>query len=139
MKKNLPLLCSFIVLLLLAGRGAYADTTNIQTVLFRLQSVSGTGCPGSYTGYSYMTNNVGTMWLAPPTNTVSGTLTDISGYAAPYLSVACVTRKSGLLKWCDTNSVTFPATNSTSYELYVRVKSAALTNGTPMTLQIVWH
>jgi hypothetical protein len=102
---------------------------------------SGSGCPGAYTGYAKITNSTGGLWITPPTNAVSGTLTDASGFPAPYVSVGYVIRKSDLVTWCGTNSVTFPATNSTSYELFVYVKNTPPppTNGQPMTLQITWQ
>lgn len=102
---------------------------------------SGSGCPGKYTGYAKMTNSTGTFWITPPTNTSSGTLTDASGFGAPYVSVTYVVRKSDLVTWCGTNSVTFPATNSTSYELFVYVKNTPPppTNGQPLNLQVTWQ
>jgi hypothetical protein len=101
---------------------------------------SGTGCPGVFTGYAKMTNGA-SFWFTPPTNTTSGTLTDASGFPAPYVSVACVKRKSDLMTWCDTNSVTFPATNNTTYSLTFYVKSPLPppTNTQPMNLQITWQ
>lgn len=123
---------------LLVG-AAFADQ---QTIPFTVQSGgSGSGCPGAYTGYAKMTNSAGMFWITPPTNATSGTLKDASGFPPPYVSVVQVTRKSDNTKWCDTNSVTFPATNSTQYALTVDVKSALPppTNGQPIALQITWH
>ncbi len=60
----------------------------------------------------------GTYWLTPSNNAVSGTFTDISSIPSPYVSIAYVTRKSDLMVWCGTNSVTFPATNTDLYDLY---------------------
>lgn len=100
---------------------------------------SGSGCPGAYTGYAKMTNNLGTFWITPPTNTTSGTLTDASGFPAPYASVASV-MCNDFTTWCGTNSVTFPATNSKNYTLTIYVKSTPPppTNGQPIVLQINW-
>jgi hypothetical protein len=124
---------------LLAG---LADPT-MENIPFTQQSGGGTNipCPGPYTGYSRMTNSAGSIWLAPPTNTTSGTFTNASGFAPPYVSVACAVRKSDGMSWCGTNSVTFPATNSTSYQLVIYVKSTPPppTNGQPTTLQIIWQ
>jgi hypothetical protein len=102
---------------------------------------SGSGCPGAYTGYAKMTNSAGTLWLTPPTNTISGTLTDASGLGTNYISVAWVQRKSDAAAWCGTNSVTFPATNTDQYLLTVYVKNPPPppTNGQPLNLQITWH
>src|SRR5690242_11074485 len=67
-----------------------ADTIN-QSIPFTAQSFTGSGCPGSWTGYAKMTNSSdGTFYITPPTNVVSGTLKDASGFAAPYTSVAYV-------------------------------------------------
>lgn len=88
-----------------------------------------------------MTNSAGSIWLTPPTNTTSGTFTNASGFAPPFVSVAYVMRKSDFMTWCSTNSVTFPATNSTSYQMIMYVKSTPPppTNGQPVTLQIIWQ
>jgi hypothetical protein len=125
----------------LAGLMACAALADTQQIPFTVKTVSGSGCPGAYTGYAKMTNSAGSIWITPPTNTTSGTLTDASGFGAPYVSVACVDRKSDLVSWCGTNSVTFPATISTSYQLMIVVKSTPPppTNGQPMNLQITWH
>ncbi len=112
-----------------------------QTVSFTVQSGgSGSGCPGTYNGFAKMTNSAGTFSITPPTNTTSGTFTDASGFGAPYVSVAYV-KRNDLVSWCGTNSVTFPATNSKTYQLTVYVKStlAPPTNGQPVTLQVTWQ
>jgi hypothetical protein len=87
-----------------------------------------------------MTNDVGSIWLTPPTNAISGTLTDVSGFSTPYQSVAYVTQKNNFQHWCDTNSVTFPVTSTTQYQLVVYVKNTPPppTNGQPINLQITW-
>lgn len=120
--------------------------TNLQTESNTTQSIpftkknggSGSGCPGVYTGYAKMTNSAGAIWITPPTNTVSGTFTDASGLPAPYLSVAYVVCNN-LMSWCNTNSVTFPATSAHQYQLIVYVKSPSPTNGQPMNLQVTWQ
>jgi hypothetical protein len=139
MKKILLQIFIFAVVTNFAACIAWADTTNIQTVPFKVQTGTGTGCPGTYTGYAIMTNSTGISWITPPINTSTGTLTDISGFAPPYSSVAFVIRHSDGQSFCNTNSVVFPATNSNFYELVAYVKSTAFTNGAPVTLQIVWH
>ena len=119
-----------------------APSTNQQSVGFKATpGGSGTGCPGAYTGFARMTNSAGTFLLTPPTNTIRGTFTDASGFAAPYISVAWVARSGGFLTWCDTNSVTFPVTNGAQYSLTVYVKSPLPppTNGQPMTLKVTWQ
>ena len=126
----------------IAGLMACAACADTQNIPFTLQSGgSGAGCPGTYKGFAKMTNSAGAFWITPPTNTTSGTLTDASGLGAPYVSVAYVKRKSDLVSWCGTNNVSFPATNSTSYELFVYVKNTPPppTNGQPLTLQIIWQ
>jgi hypothetical protein len=132
----------FIAVLALTGLATSLAWADIQSDSFTKQSGgSGSGCPGAYTGFAKMTNDTGGIWITPPANTTSGTLTDASGFSAPYVSVATVVRKSDLMIWCDTNNVTFPATNDTSYELFVYVKNTPPppTNGQPMNLQITWH
>jgi hypothetical protein len=130
--------------LVLTGCATHCGLTGPQTqcVPFTVQSGgSGSECPGVWTGLAKMTNSTGTFWITPPTNTTSGTLTDASGFASPYVSVAYVKRKSDLVTWCGTNSVTFPATNTTQYSLTVYVKSPLPppTNSQPMTLQVTWQ
>jgi hypothetical protein len=120
---------------------AWADQTT-QTVPFdELSGGSGSDCPGTYTGFAKMTNSAGSVWLTPPTNATSGTFTNASGFGAPFVGVAHVTRKSDGVTWCDTNSVTFPATNSAKYQLVIYVKNTPPppTNNQPMTLQVIWQ
>jgi hypothetical protein len=142
-KRNLGnIIVSFMLLVVFAACVVWADPIT-QNIPFTQQSGGATNipCPGTYTGYSRMTNTDGSIWLTPPTNTTTGTFTNASGFAPPFFSVAWVKRKSDSMTWCGTNSVTFPATNSTSYQLIMYVKSTPPppTNGQPMTLQIIWH
>ena len=127
----------------LAGLTASVGLADQQNIPFTPQSSgSGSGCPGTWTGYAKMTNATdGSLWVTPPTNAISGTLTDASGFAAPYVSVATVKRQSDLVKWCDTNSVNFPVTNTAKYSLIVYVKSPLPppTNGQSLNLQVTWH
>lgn len=138
-KNNLGHIIAAVVLASFAVCAVWADT---QYIPFTIQTGgSGSGCPGAYTGYAKMTNSMGTFWFTPPANATSGTLTNASGFAPPFVSVACVVRKSDFTAWCGTNSVIFPATNSTQYALTVYVKSALPppTNGQTMNLQITWQ
>jgi hypothetical protein len=131
-------LLAIVTLTGLAAGLAGAD----QILPFNKQSGgSGSGCPGAYTGFAKMTNSAGGIWITPPANTSSGTFTDASGFSAPYMSVTWVQRKNDGMTWCSTNTVTFPATNSTSYELFVYVKNTPPppTNGQAMDLQVTWH
>jgi len=99
----------------------------------------GTGCPGPFTAYASLTNSVGGLWVAAPAGTTNATLTDISGFPAPYASVATAMRRSDLMTWCADNSVSFPVTNGDSFQLKVYVISTpAPTNG-PLVLQITWQ
>jgi len=143
MKKNKISQIIYAAAVVLAGFIGYvalADTMS-ENIPFTSKSVSGTGCPGAYTGLAKMTNSTGTFWITPPTNATNGTLTDASGFPSPYVSVAYVMRRSDGMTWCGTNSTTFPATNSTSYQLMIVVKSTPPppTNGQPMSLQIQWQ
>jgi hypothetical protein len=142
MNRTIKTLCATMLALagLTAGVAWAADTIS-QSIPFTVQGGgSGSGCPGSYTGYAKMTNDVGSIWLTPPTNAISGTLTDVSGFSTPYQSVAYVTQKNNFQHWCDTNSVTFPVTSTTQYQLVVYVKNTPPppTNGQPINLQITW-
>ena len=130
----------YAAILALAGVVACVSRADNQSVSFMAgQGGTGTGCPGTYFGCAKMTNNAGTFWIVPPTNTTSGTFTDASSFGTSYVSTAYV-KCNNLQIWCDTNSVTFPATNSRQYQLIVFVKSAVPppTNGQPMDLQINW-
>lgn len=135
MKKIILQIILGVLVFNLAACVARADTTNVQIVPFHGQSVTNSGCPGSYTGYAYMTNNAGTMWIKPPANVLSGTFTDRSGNT----SAMCVTRQIPITQWCNTNSVGFTVVSGNSYEFYARVKNDGLTNAQPLMLQIVWH
>ena len=98
-------------------------------------------CSGVYYAYAKMTNSTGGLWLTPPAGTTSGIFTDASGFPLPYSSVVQVTRRNDGTTWCEATSVTFPATNTTSYQLIVYVTSPTPppTNGQPMTLEIQWQ
>jgi hypothetical protein len=144
-KKTKRNISSIMTTLAFAGVTAFAVWADpiSQTIPFTAQSggSGGISCPGVYTGYSKMTNSTGGIWITPPTNTTSGTFTNASGFPPPYVSIALAVRKSDSMTWCGTNSVTFPATNSTSYQLTVYVKNTPPppTNGQPTTLQIIWQ
>jgi hypothetical protein len=118
------------------------ESTTAQNIPFTAQNGgSGAGCPGAWTGFAQMTNSTdGTVWLSPPAGATNATFTDASGFAAPYVSVAYVKRKD-LVKWCDTNSVTFPVNDTKTYQMIVYVKSTLPppTNGQPLSLQVTWH
>ena len=127
--------------LLFAGCATHVQTESntAECIPFTKQGGgSGSGCPGIYTGYAKMTNSTGAIWITPPTGTTNGTFTDASGLPVPYLSVAWV-KCNNLMTWCNTNSVTFPASNSHQYQLTVYVKSSPPTNGQPMDLQVTWQ
>jgi hypothetical protein len=131
-------------LLALAGFTACLAWAEQQTIPFTPQNSSSGLCPGAWTGYARMTNTTdGTIWVQPPTNIVvtSGTLTDASSFPSPYVSIAYVKRQSDGAKWCETNSVTFPATNTAKYNLIIYVKSPLPppTNTEPMNIQVTWH
>lgn len=141
-KQKSTLLTFAAVLGLLLAASADRVLADTQTIPFTATAGgSGSGCPGTYKGYAKMTNSSGTFWITPPAGTTNGTLTDASGFSAPYVSVAVAKRKSDSFIWCGTNSVTFTATNTQQYALTVYVKSTTPppTNGQPMTLQITWR
>ncbi|MDR3460006.1 MAG: hypothetical protein P4N60_21475 [Verrucomicrobiae bacterium] len=141
MNKNTSSRSSFVAALALASFAVCAAWADNQMVPFTPQSGgTGSGCPGLYTGTAKMTNSTGSFWITPPANATNGILTDVSGFPAPYTSVACVKSRTNLT-WCQTNSVSFPATNSTSYLLTIYVKSPLPppTNGQPMNIQITWQ
>jgi hypothetical protein len=117
------------------------ESTASQSIPFTAQNGgSGSGCPGSWTGYAKMTNSLGTFAITPPPGTTNGIFTDASGFAPPYVSVAYV-KRNDLVTWCGTNSVSFPASNSKNYQLTIYVKSALPppTNGQPMNLHFSWQ
>jgi hypothetical protein len=139
-KKNKPVFGPIVAALAFAAFAAcvaWADTQGDKANV-----ISGNNsCAGAYKALAKMTNSSGNPWVTPPTNTSSGTFKDASGFAPPYTSVVLVTRKSDSTTWCGTNSVTFPATNTTSYSMAVYVTSTPPppTNGQPLTLQVTWH
>jgi hypothetical protein len=98
------------------------------------------GCAGTYYAVAKMTNSSGTFWITPPPNTHTGTFTNASGFPHPFSSVVTAIRKLDQQPWCGTNSVTFPATNS-SYTLtvYVTTTVPPPTNNQPMTLEVIWQ
>ena len=141
MKKNITSKITCAAILILAGFVARIGLADTEIIPFTVKSVSGSGCPGAYSGYAKMTNGTGTFWITPPTGTTNGTLTDASGFPSPYVSVVKVVRSPDQVSWCDTNSINFPVTNGYLYSLTVYVKSPVPppTNGEPMNVQITWH
>ncbi len=99
----------------------------------------GSACPGRFYSYTSMTNSAGSIWITPPAGTTNGILTDISGYPAPYASVATVMRRSDMMTWCAGNYVDFPVTSGEKFQLKVFVIAGQPTNGLPATLQIQWQ
>ena len=99
------------------------------------------GVPKTYYGIAKMTNSVGGTWLTPTAGSTNGVFSDLSGFPAPYSSVVVVTRKRDLFTWCGSGTVSFPATNTTSYQLTVYTTSTPPppTNGQPLTLQVQWN
>jgi hypothetical protein len=134
----------FPIMMALAFVGCWAGVAlagiNVQYCsVISVSGGQGTDCPGPFTAYSAITNSLGGYWITPPTNTTTGTLTDLSGFPAPYASVVTVMRKSDLMTWCSDNSISFPVTNGNSFQLKVFViSSPAPTNG-PLVLQITWQ
>lgn len=141
MKKNKP---SKIILTALAlagltginalGQNKQADPAKIST---------GTNANfGKYYAIARMTNGT-SFWIKPDTNIVvsSGTLTDISGFPAPYASYVMVAPFASGTNFWASNSITFSATNTLTYELtaYVTSPTPPPTNNQPMTLQIKWN
>jgi hypothetical protein len=97
-------------------------------------------CPGVYTGYAKYTNTDGTYWVTPPQGATNCIFSDVSGFPAPYASVACV-GCNNLKKWCGPTTVTFPVTGTAKYEFIVYVTSATPppTNGQPISMNIEWQ
>ena len=143
-KRNLGKTITALTLIGFTAGLAWAGQTivNQSSGFIPQNSGTGPGCPGIWTGYARMTNTTdGTPWIKPPTNAISGTLTDVTIGASNYVSVACVTRQSNQVKSCDTNSVTFQVTNTAKYSLYIYVKSPLPppTNSQPIDMQVIWQ
>jgi hypothetical protein len=138
-KKNIGGIIAGLVLVGGAAGVAWADVEGIPFTI-RTGGSTNTPCPGAYSGYAKMTNG-SALWFTPPTNASSGTFTDASSFGTSYVSVACVVRRNDLMAWCGTNTVTFPATNSTQYALtaYVKNTPPPPTNGQLLNLQVTWH
>jgi len=123
-----------ITTLLLTGFAAcvaLADTEFIKPVIGRGSS----SCGGTYYAYAKITNSTGSAWITPPTNTITTGIFSTTNQNGSVM----VTRKKDLVTWCSTNSVTFPATNSTSYQMtaYITQSNSIPTNG--INLNIVWQ
>ncbi len=140
-KKIKPTLGCVLALLVLAGFAADVAWADLQVIPFTARVMNGSGCPGANNGYAKMTNSAGTYNITPPANATGCTFTDASGFAAPYVSVATVIRKSDQLTWCGTNSVTFPVASNQQYSMTIYVKSTPPppTNSQPIKLQANWQ
>ena len=145
MKKNKTSKIIFAAVLVLAGFSGFIALADPHTQCDSAKISVGTNSSfGKFYAYAKMTNANGVgFWIKPDTNIVvsSGTLTDISGFPAPYSSYAVVTPFGSITNLYASNSITFPATNTLTYQLTVFVTSPTPppTNGQPMTLQIKWN
>jgi len=123
---------------LLAGFLGCVAPAEIQKDLVSTGQGSAT-CAATYYAVAKMTNSSGLFWITPPANTHTGTFTNASG-SGSYTSVLTVVRKIDLQPWCGTNSLIFPATNSSySLTLYVTSRTPPPTNNQPMTLEVLWQ
>lgn len=129
--------------LALGGLVACVGSQQIQNDLPTMGQGTGTDCVGTYYAMARMTNSTGQFLLTPPVGTTNGVLQDISGFPAPYASTTLVIRNSDLMTWCSksTNGISFPATRTDSYQLFVYVnsKTPPPTNNQTMKLQVIWH
>lgn len=121
-----------------------AQTTYTQTNTITISAAKSpvAGCPGDYRGSLKMTNGAASFWLTPPVGTTQATFTDVSGYGTPYRSAVAVQRRADGMIWCSTNgTVTFPATNTATYQLVLYVKTPTPTNATSQAViaQVVWQ
>ena len=98
---------------------------------------------GVYYATSHMTNSTGGSWITPSNGVSSCTFQDASGFQPPFTWSVVVIRHIDGVKWCtnNNNSLTFPVTNSTSYQITEYVNSAPPppTNGQPLMLQAQWQ
>lgn len=143
MKLNAEIKCS-AMLVALAVTGCGAAMASIPLYQFLAPTIapggSGSDCPGTFTAYSIMTNSAGSIWITPPAGTTNAILEDVSGFPAPYASVASVMRKSDLMTWCAGNYVDFPVTNGDKFQLKMFVVSAVPTNAPlNLQLQVIWQ
>ena len=122
-----------------------APTTNVE--VFTIPITSGyhgqtVTCTNLiFYGVAHMTNSSGTFNIIPPAGTTQGIFTDLSGYPPNYTSQQFALRRSDGHTFMGCGSVTFPATNGTSYTLTTTVTAPYPNNATNMvlTLQIVWQ
>ncbi|HYG21512.1 MAG TPA: hypothetical protein VEH04_01935 [Verrucomicrobiae bacterium] len=101
-----------------------------------------TACVGPYTGFAIITNSAsGTIWFTAPAGATNCVVTDSSGFASPYVSVVKAVRRSNLMSWCGTNSVSFPANAGQQYKFTIFLKSTPPppTNGQPLVLEVDWN
>jgi len=142
MKKNKTLKIICVTTLVLAGFTGPVALADSQYDPAKT-SIGTNSSFGKYYAYAKMTNSAGSFWIKPDTNIVvrSGTLTDISGLPAPYGSYAAVGVFMSTNTYCGSNSITFPATNTLTYQLSIFVTSPPPppTNNQPMMLQIQWN
>jgi hypothetical protein len=102
-------------------------------------------CVGTYYAYARFTNTSVTpksIWWRPPTGTTSCTIADASGITDPaYVPVVEAVRRSDLVHWCGTNSVTFPATSTQQYQFgtYIKNQLPPPSAGQTLELSVQWQ
>jgi len=119
-----------------------AGTNPPGTIIFSSGSNS---CVGAYYAYARFTNTSVTpksIWWRPPAGTTSCTITDASGITDPaYVPVVEAVRRSDLVHWCGTNSVTFPATSTQQYQFgtYIKNQLPPPSPGQTLELTVQWQ
>jgi len=131
-----------ILIMALAHISALAQSVVVEPLPASVSSGS-SGFVGSYYAFVRATNSVGGLWLTPPSGAQSCTVSDASGFSAPYVSSLMASPKDGSQTWYATNNnnLFFPVTSTASYAiiLYVNSLPAPPTNGQPLMLEITWN
>jgi len=130
---------------LFAGGFIHSDALAQSCIVEPLPATMSSGSnsyAGSYYAFVRATNSSGGLWIVPSNGVQSCTVSDISGFSAPYASMLIAARKDGAHTWYTNKncSLIFPVTNTISYSinLYVTSVPPPPTNGQPLTLQIMW-
>jgi hypothetical protein len=144
MNKNKTLKTLSIVGIITAGFmhcGALAQSSMIQP-LPPIMIPGSNSYAGAFYAYVKGTNSSGGFSITPSIGVQSCTVSDVSGFPAPYSSCVIASRRDTGHTWYTNQncSLIFPVTNTLSYTimLYVTSVPPPPTNGQPLMLQIAW-
>lgn len=141
MKKHTSVVASLVVTLILGlvvSAHAQIATNDYNGKKVTVSNSTGTGCPGSYKGFSAMTNSAGSIWIAPPTGATSVSIYNTSP-VTNLCGITTIRNPDGVI-WCTTNGpLTIPVTDSNKYQTLIYIKTTPVNTNVTYSIRAVWY